>query len=62
MSMDWKAGDPGKDYRKNVPIVSAEEHSCKNHRPRGKAASRSTRMFEVRNNQLETRSVSGNVK
>lgn len=61
MSMDWKNVDPGKDYRR-LGVVSPAEHSINNHRPRGKAASRSTTMLEVRNNQVEKRTVNGYVK
>lgn len=62
MSFDNKNISKAKDYR-SLPVVPALEVAGSNHRnPRGKSASRSTRMFEIHNNNLEVRKVSGNAK
>lgn len=62
MSFDDKNISKAKEYR-NLPIVPGIETADNNHRhPKAKSAARTTRMFEIHNNQLETRSVSGNAK
>lgn len=62
MSFDEKNVSKAKDYR-SLPVVPGVETANNNHRnPRGKSATRSTRMVEIHNNQLEVRKVSGNAK
>lgn len=62
MSFDYKNVNPINDYR-NIPIVSGIETADNNHRhPKGKSASRSTRMFGIEQNKLTQRTVSGNAK